>query len=274
MKQPEGEGLVFDVDGVLIDTSRSFFRVVSSAVDIYLSRFLSVDLPEKIFAFEHYRRAKMNPMFNDDYDIAWFFLCWVASTSAILCGEKHPDQDDWGNVLHSCLEDPAVSGESIFKKTADRTTVRKICEELYFGHDLYRLHSGLVPEFTASLGAWNDERPIINRKWDCFGRPVGIYTGRSAAEMTLALRVLGWNGFPEEFCVTSADGIKKPSPDGLFILERLMGVSELFFFGDTESDREAFARYGRGRFFPIGEVLSDCPGWFPTVNEALAAIGL
>ncbi len=267
-------GLVFDVDGVLIETSASFFEVVSSAVDIYCSLFPGLDSLENSFTFEHYRRAKLNPMFNDDYDIAWFFLCWIMTKPELVSGAGGHGQDDWGYLLASCHEDPVICAEVVFKNTADRGTVRKICEELYFGEEIYRHIRGRVPEYASGPGAWRNERALLDRRWDSFEEPVGIYTGRSAAEMELAFGILDWRDFPGQRCVTSCDMIRKPSPEGLFVLERILGVSGLFFFGDTESDSEAFARYGRGRFFPVGEILSDRPGWFPTVRDALADIGI
>lgn len=77
-------GLVFDVDGVLIDTSCSFPAAVSGAVRFYLSHFLNFRSSENIFTGDHYRGAKLHPGFNDDYDIAWIFLSWVASSGEML----------------------------------------------------------------------------------------------------------------------------------------------------------------------------------------------
>jgi len=265
-------GLVFDVDGVLIDTSCSFPAAVSGAVRFYLSHFLNFRSSENIFTGDHYRGAKLHPGFNDDYDIAWIFLSWVASSGEMLEAGTAPSLTDWDRVLALCGDDPPKRAASLFGGVVDRAIVRKICEEIYLGGSISRDLSGQPPTFIDGVGAWKTERPMLCAHWKELGYPVGVYTGRNDIEMGLALEILGWTDLPLQRCITADRGILKPSAEGLFELERILSVERILFFGDTESDRKAFEGYRRGRFIAVGDLLSGPQAFYPTLEEALSEV--
>jgi phosphoglycolate phosphatase-like HAD superfamily hydrolase len=264
-------GLVFDVDGVLIDTSRSFPEVVSSAVS-----FCSGNLPglfphTLLFTKEHYLKTKQHPLFNDDYDIAWTFLSWAASSSFSILTDGGTGPEEWSSALRSCRVDPVLWVPRVFGNSVDRDFVRGKCAELYFGGNPSSEGGSAASRNMPAEGFWKNEIPSLCKNWRDLGRPTGIYTGRDRVEMQLALRLLKWEDFPADNCITVDDGIKKPSPEGLFKLESILGVSRIFYFGDSESDRKAFEGYGKGRFFPIGEIFASGGISFRDINEALAA---
>lgn len=267
-------GIVFDVDGVLVDTSRSFPEVVSSAVSFCASSIPSLKSVPLIFTKEHYIKTKSNPMFNDDYDIAWTFLSWAASNTSSISPERWANPDEWEAAIKKCHLDPVLWVPKTFRSDVDRNEVRKICEELYFGEEIIASDKRSYPRYLQMSGLWKNERPCLEAGWRNFGKPIGIYTGRSRQELQLALELLKWEDFPRDHCITADDSIKKPSPEGLSRLEKILGVSEIFFFGDSESDRKAFEGYGKGRFFPIGEAFPSTMGPFATLKEALVGAGL
>ncbi len=267
-------GIVFDVDGVLVDTSRSFPEVVSGAVNFCARSIPGLESVPLTFSKEHYVKAKLHPMFNDDYDIAWTFLCWAASNPASISLEGRADPEEWGSAIAKCMLDPILWVPQVFGPVVDRNAVRETCEEMYFGDDL--VSSAIKPE-TRHLGIsglWKNEQPCLLASWRNLGRPVGIYTGRSRHELQLALRLLNWEDFPLDHCITIDDGVKKPSPEGLSRLEKILGVLEIFFFGDSESDRRAFEDYGKGQFFPIGNIFPSTIKPYGNVEEALAGAGV
>jgi phosphoglycolate phosphatase-like HAD superfamily hydrolase len=110
---------------------------------------------------------------------------------------------------------------------------------------------------------------MLKVHWTSFGHPVGIYTGRNRAELSLALSLLGWGDLPAEACITLDDGVAKPSPEGFRKLEKTLGFDEVLYFGDTESDRLAFSGYGKGRFIPVGPLFRDSEGVATSLPEAL-----
>lgn len=267
-------GIVFDVDGVLVDTSRSFPEVVSGAVN-FCARFTpGLESVPLTFSKEHYIKAKINPMFNDDYDIAWTFLSWAASNIASISREGRTDPEEWGSAIGKCMLDPLIWVPQVFGPVVDRNAVRKTCEEMYFGDDL--IASAIKPDTIHSRlsGLWKNEQPCLSANWRSLGKPVGIYTGRNRQELQLALRLLDWEDFPSDHCITVDDGVKKPSPEGLFRLEKILDVLEIFFFGDSESDRKAFEAYGKGKFFPIGNLFPSAMEPYASVEEALTGAGV
>ena len=113
---------------------------------------------------------------------------------------------------------------------------------------------------------------MLSTHWTKLPLPAGIYTGRPASELVLALRALQWDDLPEKHAVTADSGILKPSPEGFRLLGRVLGGDTPLYFGDAESDRAALAAYGRGMFVAIGDILTDAPLRFDTVEEGLAAL--
>ena len=261
-------GLVFDVDGVLVDTSLSFPAVVSAAVQIGAKDILGYPAPFRLFDDEHYNIARRSPMFNDDYDIAWVFLSWIASGAALQGGGGPVSRLDWERLIASCDGSPEEWCGSVFQSPVDRGSVRKTCEEIYFGEEQYLLFRGVSPEIRIG-GLWKRERPCLEKEWESLDIPTGIYTGRNRQELQLALNLLGWDGFPPHLCITPDEGISKPSPRGLKILEERLSVSRIIFFGDSESDRKAFEAYGKGLFVPIGPSFDSERGGFPDIRTAL-----
>jgi phosphoglycolate phosphatase-like HAD superfamily hydrolase len=267
-------GIVFDVDGVLVDTSRSFPEVVSCAVAFFARSTPGLESVPLTFTKEHYMRAKMHPMFNDDYDIAWTFLSWAASNTASISIEGMADPEDWGSAIGKNMLDPLIWVPKVFGSVVDRDAVRKTCEEMYFGNDLITSPIKTDTDHSRLSGLWRNEQPCLRANWRSLGKPVGIYTGRNRQELQLALKILNWEDLPDDHCITIDDSIKKPSPEGLFILEKILGVLEIFFFGDSESDRKTFEAYGKGKFFPIGDVFPSTLEPYGSVEEALKGAGL
>ncbi|HPR91010.1 MAG TPA: HAD family hydrolase, partial [Synergistaceae bacterium] len=121
---------------------------------------------------------------------------------------------------------------------------------------------------------WENERPMITISWSTLPVPAGIYTGRTAKELKLALKRLQWEDFPDSMIITSDSGVTKPSPRGLEILCQTARASKPLFLGDTESDRQTLHAFGKGTFAAIGGFLSDAKFAFPDPEEALEYFGL
>ncbi|MFP4481359.1 MAG: HAD family hydrolase [Thermovirgaceae bacterium] len=248
--------LIFDVDGVLVDTDRSFPNVVITAIQ-WWSRFrLGVRTDAQPFTREHYDITKNHGSFNDDYTIAWTFLSRVAALGKRRLSECRLTPGRWKQIISSCRSaDPVPWVLETFGKEIPLQGFRDLCDEIYFGTGTLESARGRKPAFITMRGLWNLERSMLRVPWTCFGDPVGIYTGRTRAELSLALSLLGWTDFPCEACVTLDDGIAKPSPEGFRKLEKTLGCDEVLYFGDTESDRLAFEGYGKGRFIPVGPLF-------------------
>jgi phosphoglycolate phosphatase-like HAD superfamily hydrolase len=269
-----GDLLVFDVDGVLIDTRASYPSVIRAAIQWGWTFMVGGKTDCTGFSMDHFRISKRHPGFNDDYDIAWVLLT-VAAASARLSGELRlsrsmPSPDRWESVLEefppSGIADHA---RSRYGDPVDRNTLRSICEEMYLGEHF----TGKLRRTKVGRGLWHEEKPLLSCHWADLSLPAAIYTGRFLPELELALARLGWQDFPKERVVTPESGISKPSGEGFARLCRMTGTRTPIYFGDTESDRESLRRFGRGAFVAIGNVLQEEACRYDAVTEALLDLG-
>ncbi len=264
------DALLFDIDGVLIDTDASYFTLVGQAIRWAWGFSPCRRTDGEPFTWEHYRLCKLHRAFNDDYDIAWALLCAAASKGERLLSLSFPTPTEWSARLASFEgTDVMCWVRQSFGESFSRQEVRLLCEELYFGGQELWEKRGRHPRIPEVSGLWRMETPLIRSSWKDLPLPVGIYTGRPRAELDLGLRLLNWNDFPRERAITPDEGISKPSPEGLALLCRRLEVTNPLFFGDTESDREAWRRFGKGCFIAIGPILKDHDPHFDDVETAL-----
>ena len=264
--------LIFDVDGVLIDTSMSYPLVVAEAIRWVWKYVLDHHVDAPGFTLDHFYATKVFPPFNDDYDIAWSFLCATLAQETESLLRSAPSLKEWKKLLETSQGMDIEEWEK--KNVGDRISrlvVRRICEELYYGAEKIGSIMGESPLFiTSGKGYWREEKPQISMHWSDLSLPVGIYTGRSKGEMKLALQLLGWEDLPEEQIITPESGITKPSPQGIARLCTLFEANNPIFFGDTESDRQALLQFGKGQFIAIGALLPHWSMQFNFLSEALS----
>lgn len=267
------DSLIFDVDGVLIDVSDSYFSVIRTAIQWAWSFTPGHRADAEAFTPDHYRTTKRHPAFNDDYDIAWAFLCASLARGERNLSRGALSREDWRQHLALFRgTDPVSWVRNTFGEKIDRSEIRQLCEELYLGEKMCREILGRTPRLPDLPGLWRTEKPLITRNWKAIALPCGIYTGRPWPEMQLALQVLGWEDFPRDRIIVPEDGCAKPSPEGIRILCERMERDTPLFLGDTESDRQALQGYKRGTFAAIGDILTDSPLRFDSSEAALQAL--
>lgn len=265
--------VVFDVDGVLVDTSRSYFAAVVQAVQWAWTEVLHGEIDCEGFTERHFALTKTHPAFNDDYDIAWSIVCRAAASKNPSLSKSLPSPEEWRALLEGCTKMDVPSWvRQTFGEGVPRQLIRGVCEELYFGVPSTGEENNAL--LSPRKGLWENERPMISCSWRSLPVPAGIYTGRTAKELHLALRGLGWEDFPNSMIITSDSGITKPSPRGLKILCETAGANNPLFLGDTESDRQTVQAYGQGAFAAIGDFLPDAELAFPGPEEALMHFAL
>lgn len=264
------DALIFDVDGVLVDVTDSYFTVIQTTVQWAWGFTPERRSDEIVFSREHYHATKRHPAFNDDYDIAWAFLCACLASGERDLSRAAPSVHAWHEQLDR-FEGTDLVGwvRDRFKERIDRQEVRHLCEDLYLGEKMCREILGRTTRLSELPGLWKMEKPLIERNWKDIPVPNGIYTGRPWPEMQLALMILGWEDFPRDRIIVPEDGHIKPSPGGLEVLCERMNRNAPLFLGDTESDRSAIRAFGRGTFVAIGDILTDAPLRFKSSEEAL-----
>lgn len=248
--------LVFDIDGVLLDTSKSFPEVIRLAVIEGFERFCGgiSDFPCPID--EHFRIFKREGHFNDDYNISWTLACMAAAKGSSLLSECFPKPEEVEEALKSFKEPLREWVTQTFTNKIPYAEYRELCSELYRGRG-------------GKKGLYTLEIPMLHVNWKHLPLPVAIYTGRDDTETEMALRTLGWRDFPREFIISSSTGIDKPSPEGLELLCKRTGSDFPCYFGDTASDMKAQEAYGRGMFIAIGDLLPEADNSFANVADAV-----
>jgi phosphoglycolate phosphatase-like HAD superfamily hydrolase len=282
-KETTPDMLIFDVDGVLIDTQDSFLVSTAETVRWCWDNLMGGVVDCEGYTLDYFNLCKAHPAFNDDSVVAWAFLRFMGKTGRKNMKDAFPSLEQWRKELKS-FDPTAALGEKNWgeAEALSQKEVLSILEEFYYGRkDYLELRGtpkyGVEQDGHVAEGLWIAEIPGTLRNWKEMGLPVGIYTGRSLGEVVLARRHLNWPDFPRNMLISSDDGILKPSPVGLSVLCERAGAQFPLFFGDTASDKEAWLAFGRGAFVAIGPILKPDAAkegflHFDTLEEALSVL--
>lgn len=246
------EIIVFDIDGVLIDTSKSFRVAVSRTVQYYMTGVLGYIDTGVLIQPEEVQLFKLAGGFNDD---------WLLSQSAILffiykalkSGFKDtnsirlfpPSLIEFtktisyeGDGLNKTRDYLASLDGNIFHKAEerlDKELITRIFQEIYAGSKYVRRLYGTEPTLGTEEGLWKNEEVIIDKSLLLDDISYGIYTGRTASETELALELLKLE-IPPQAIITMNSSIVKPNPKGLEIIRRYYKKDILAFVGDSMDD--------------------------------------
>jgi len=247
---PAATGVVFDVDGVLVDTSDSYRRVVRETVE----RVHDADVDPA--AVERFKRAGG---FNDDWELTEALAAYVLAVRAGYGRDVAAHTDavaDAGGGLDGsrAVLSAALSGDEHdrVERAVDPERLRQVFQRLYLGRERYRELEGdpAAVEGTAGIapdegGYVDDERVLVSEATlaaVCERFPVGVFTGRPADEAAIALERVGLE-LPDESVVTMDDPAPgKPDPAGLVALADRLGVDGVVYVGDTVDDARAARR--------------------------------
>lgn len=235
--------VVFDVDGVLIDVSESYDEATKLTAEYFL-RLFGVEREVKK---EWVRELRRKGSFGDDFKVSEALILFALSGRAEELVEEFPE----GGTIEWVRE---KFGFQVFGGSIER-----VFNTFYLGRE----YPKRLFDFP---GLWRKERPIVRR--ELLERAakrfkVGVITGRSALEMELAERIIG---FKFENAVTR-ELYLKPDPRALWELVRgEPGV----YIGDTINDglfvENYRMRYGRKfEFVMVGRDVED-------VNEFLVEL--
>ncbi|MDR1377772.1 MAG: HAD family hydrolase [Synergistaceae bacterium] len=277
-KETTPDLLIFDVDGVLLNTQDSFLVATAETVRWCWGNLMGGVVDCEGYNLDYFSRCKAHPAFNDDSVVAWTLLRFMGKTGRKSMKDALPSLDQWEKDLKD-LDLTAARQEKTWGtiKALPQREVAYVLEEFYYGKEDYLALRGTPKYGIGQEGLWIRESPGTLKNWKDMGLPVGIYTGRTQGEVTLAQRSLNWLDFPREMLISSDDGILKPSPVGLSTLCERTGAQFPMFFGDTASDKEAWLAFGKGAFVGIGPILKPDAAkegflHFDTLEEALSAL--
>jgi phosphoglycolate phosphatase-like HAD superfamily hydrolase len=290
--------LIFDIDGVIMDVTRSIRVVGCEAVRFYLTQLLGWPAsrgaakreappwrpdssgPATFVEPEEVDLYRLADGFNDDWEIAGLNVLMylvkaeligsrdvgaLRAASPTIAELAQAARESRGGVpfvrqrLLAMLPDSAARERALAQW--DYAKIVQVFQELYAGESHCFAFYGYHPRYVHAPGLVALDRPLIRRE----SLPpkvtkYGIYSGRTWQETRAALEMAGIADlFTRESVVVVDDGMVKPDPRGLAVLVQRMNSTAAVFVGDMPDDREAVRRYRRG---PAASAADDSPEVF------------
>lgn len=208
------DAILFDIDGTLIDESRSYREAIRRTAEFLLRRPVSEGEVDAIKAL---------PGFNNDWDATWALV---------------------GKRIHGSIYRPGPADRGSFAYRR----LRNVFQTYYLGHRLWADLSGEEPPFEWEEPLMETETPLM--ALDTLERlapfTLGIVTSRPRAEALMALRQHGFDRyFPASSVVAMEDAQReKPHPQPLLVLVRRLGCTTPVYVGDSINDALAAAAAG------------------------------
>lgn len=226
--------IVFDVDGVLIDTSESYDMATKLTVEYFLSH-LGI---KKEVSLEIIRDMRKKGVFSDDFELSEALILMY------LSGEDLPK----GEGVEYLRQKLGI--------VLDRKDIERVFNTFYLGE----IYPNSIFKFE---GLWRKEKRIVDIELLKKAKEtykLGIVTGRDSLEMKLAEEIIRFK-FDK---VVTRDMFEKPDPRALY--EVTQG-EEAIYIGDSKVDEELVERYrrtfkGNVTYLMVGRDVND-------VNEAL-----
>tara|TARA_B100000700_G_C14977118_1_gene824436 strand:+ start:803 stop:1606 length:804 start_codon:yes stop_codon:yes gene_type:complete len=224
------DAFIFDVDGVLIDTSKSFAQAVLHAV--------RVGAGSKDFTINELNLLKSVGGFNNDWFAAMAGAAWVSY------GSQYPFEEFTRRSREIAIGIEGVRGFLPQVNTSFEESIQALVMEAYGGITACKKLYGFKPKTIQIPGYWQTEKALIPKSFfNQIKERMGIVTGRNQQEMNLAFEILDWQ-LPDPFVAISDDSeLDKPNPEKLIKIVNRMGWQNPIFFGDTRDDMNLVKNY-------------------------------
>jgi len=272
------DSLVLDIDGVILDVTRSFRVAIGKATQFYFKKILKWPGDAVLITPSETQFFKMAGGFNNDWELTYAVIIFYLGKSALLSNRNLNVLRDNGQSLRDFTnevkkmggglefaERAALSGlkdKERIKALWDRSLIKQIFQEFYAGVDWCKRLYGFNPVYVNKRGLLNREKVLISRELvKQFYPKVSVITGRTKKETGVALERANLSGiiFPEN--VLSDDGgVRKPDPTLLVDLSKKMDTKVGIYIGDTPDDLETvnnFKKLGRNDKFLSCIVLRE-----------------
>jgi HAD superfamily phosphatase len=229
------DAVILDIDGVLVDVADSYRRAIVESIEYVYGDTIDYD---------DIQLFKNAGGFNNDWELTYAAALYVLArrekprlsietyTGLIAASGGGPTAAE--TAIADEL-DPA-SREKILAEW-DRERLRDVFQQLYLGSGLYRELEGEEPDLDTE-GFIHDEPVLLTdeTRMELETWPLGVLTGRPAAEAEIALDRVGLS-IPEKHRFTMDDWeAGKPDPHALIELADRLGAHRPVFAGDTLDD--------------------------------------
>ncbi len=236
--------LIFDIDGTLINTEKSYLEAIKITVEYFIKKTLDKQKVSDI---------KMLSGFNNDW------LATYALTNSELTGR---------NVLDFKEEHCPFQEISFIE-------IKEIFQNYYLGNQLYQEIEGLSPKLDIVNGLWEKEELVFSKEQlSCLADKYGkfkIITGRTFKEAVHIIDHFGLQDFFDQIISVedisshwflshpelSAFGRDKANTVLLYQISEIEKFNNIYYIGDGISDMELV--FNARESFPIISIhLLEC----------------
>ena len=217
------DAYIFDVDGVLIDTSTSFSEAVVLAVEIATG--------SSQFQYEQIKELKEILGFNNDWNVAIAGAAWISFMESTPYADFLDSLNQKGGGMDSLIKIIPSLSDSF------QHNITQLGMEAYGGTSACKQLYGFEPETILIEGTWKNESVFIQANdLQSFLPKSGIITGRNETEMKLAFQILKWNLPTSRVAVSDNSQFDKPNPSKLKKIINELKSKAPIYFGDSRDD--------------------------------------
>jgi HAD superfamily phosphatase len=260
------DSAVFDVDGVLIDTSHSYRLSVIATTEYIVGKHLGLwqraDNSAHLVTLDDVRAFKLAGGFNNDWDLAYTLSALCTAQRREWRGQPEAARSlaDWAALAHEAMQ-RGNGGLAWARATIPASAqpsydlAQTIHDEFYWGAELLRELLHREPRYAPDApGMVRNEEvlmpgTLLGNLARQGARRFGLITGRVSAEVPWAIRLLDenveadglarfsskWGPSPFQLII-SGDELAKPDPAALALAAQSLETGAGFYVGDTADD--------------------------------------
>jgi HAD superfamily phosphatase len=248
--------IIFDVDGVLIDTRFSYNIAIRKTVELVFSKIESGIFDKPLVTDDMIYEFRQTGNFNNDTDTAYAIL---------LCNLCIPHRDTLMRnfiieVVKKATYNGIISVEQYlsgfsrnrlklvktrlnYPNDVTQSIVTRIFDEYFYGAALFRKKYGLKPLYYFGSPLINKDRILIKKSAlrkisDLFSGRMAIITGRSKLASQYSLGMI-YTSFDQKASTHLEDvdrNFRKPNPHSLQKSLNLLSYTQGFYVGDSSED--------------------------------------
>ena len=249
--------IIFDIDGVLIDTRKSYNKTIKKTVE-YLLKYIDLNIrnaitlvtDEMIFNFRN------SGMFNNDTDTSYALLL------SILCGPSNiSDLNSFiENIASNATVNGIVSVENYLQNYSkdrlieikkllnypgdiDSSILTRVFDEYFYGPRLFKKKHNAISKYYLDKPLIENDRVLVTHRTmkkvsNFFDKRIGIVSGRSkmAAKYSMKSMFKFFDAKGSIYLEDEKREMGKPNPSALIKCVKNFGVRNAFYVGDSIED--------------------------------------
>ena len=245
------DAIVFDVDGVLVETQGSYIEAVARTVQWLIVHELGLVDDGPAIDAETIRVWKRSGHWNDDWDLSHALDQWLSSAAGRTTTERRRNAGD--AALAARAERP------LYRPRWER--IRGIFEEIYNGSAGDAERYGVEPRVHQARGLAETERVLLEAGLlsaiaELGIDKVGIVTGRARADWDAVRARIP---LPLATAVATMEDGRKPDVAPLRKVVEALRPRAFYAVGDTLADLDMVTRWNASGSEVLGTAVMLCP---------------